>query len=108
MKLEALLSKPQLVKVTIDDADIVQRYGEALEFYIYDRQDMDTYMRLAAVDGDETNLSKIANIVKDIILDEKGKKIITDNNILPVDVMIKVIEVTIKNLGNAASQTSTK
>ena len=32
MKLKDLASKPKLVKVVLDDKDIVENYGEELEF----------------------------------------------------------------------------
>jgi hypothetical protein len=43
MKLAELAKKPQLIKIELDDKVIVERYGEAVEFWIYDRYDMETY-----------------------------------------------------------------
>ena len=87
----------------IDDEKIVEAYGEPLEFYIYDRHDMDTFMKLASLEGD--SVGTIAELVSDMILDEDGKKIIVDGNILPVDIMMKIVEVVIQRLGNSVSQT---
>jgi len=104
MKLTELASKPQLVKITIDDDNIVEKYGEVIDFWVHDRQDMDTFMRLARLeDGDMGN---IADIMTDMILDENGNKIMIDGLILPSDIMIKAIEKVVANLGNAVVQTS--
>jgi len=61
-------------------------------------------MKLASLDG-EQDIATISTVIKDLILDENGKKIITDDNLLPVDVMIKCIEVTVRRLGNSITQT---
>jgi hypothetical protein len=104
MKLQALASKPQLVKVSIDDEAIVASYGEAIEFFIYDRQDMDTFMKLASLEGGGS-VGEITTLVTDMVLDEKGDKILVDGNALPVDIMLKVVEKVITQLGNSVTQT---
>ena len=106
MKLQQLASKPTLLKQVIDDAEIVEKYGEPVEFYVYDRYDMNTLMRLASVEGE--NFSAITDIVKELVLDEEGNPVITDENSLPLDIMLKVVEATVNQLGNLANQTSAK
>ena len=106
MKLEALASKPKLTKITIDEESIVETYGEALEFYIYDRQPMDVFMKLAALEG-ESSVGDIAELAGSMIMNEEGKQVLSDGNVLPVDVMLKVIEATVTRLGNSVVQTST-
>ena len=106
MKLQQLARKPTLLKQVIDDAEIVEKYGEPVEFYVYDRYDMNTLMRLASVEGE--NFSAITDIVKELVLDEEGNPVITDENSLPLDIMLKVVEATVNQLGNLANQTSAK
>ena len=107
MKLQTLVSTPQLQKITIDDEAIVEKYGEEIDFYIYDRQDMDTYMSLATL-GEDTSISTVAKVVSKIILTEDGNRILEDNQQLPMDMMLKVVEETVKHLGNSMTQTSNK
>ena len=38
MKLSQLAAKPTLIKLELDDEDVVKEYGEPLEFWIHDRQ----------------------------------------------------------------------
>ena len=106
MKLSQLASKPTLTKIVIDDEDIVKEYGEELEFYIYDRQPMSVFMKLASMDQNENSLEDLAHIVEDMIMDEQGKKIINKDVSLPIDVMVKVIEKTVNRLGNTKTPTS--
>ena len=104
MKLKALAAKPKLVKVTIDDDAVVERYGEAVEFWVYDRQKMDVYMQLSQ--ADQNNVDEIANVVLPLVLDENGEPAIDPSEQLPLDILIKVIESVANTLGNLASQTT--
>ena len=104
MKLQALAAKPKLVKITIDDEGIVERYGESLEFYIYDRQSMDTYMALTQIQ--ENSIDDIVNTILPLVLDEHGERALDPQEQLPIDVAVKVVEAVTRNLGNLASQTT--
>lgn len=106
MKLAELAKEPKLTKVTIDDPGMITLYGEAIEFWVYDRVDMDTFMQLANLEGGQ-NIKDVVKVMKELILDEKGNKIISNGNVLPNDVMIKAVEKTVEALGNFATPTST-
>lgn len=105
MKLTELAKEPKLTKIEINDEAIVKSYGEPVEFWVYDRVDMSTFMQLANLQG-EQNIGDVVETMKDLILDEKGNKIISPKNILPNDVMIKAVEKTVVALGNFATPTS--
>ena len=97
MKLSQLAGKPQLIEIIIDDADIVEEFGEAIEFWTWDRQPMDMFLRLAAVDA--TNYASILDAVKSLVLDEQGKPVLDGENSLPTKVMMRVITKVIEGLG---------
>jgi hypothetical protein len=97
MKLTQLAAKPQLIKITLDDADIVQEHGEAIEFWTWDRQPLAIFMKLA--NSDQHNTSHMIDIVKTLILDEDGKEIILDDVMLPSNILIKVIAKIVESLG---------
>jgi hypothetical protein len=97
MKLSQITSEPKLIEIVIDDKDTVKQYGEPLTFYTYDRQPMDVFMRLANVD--QKNTGDLINIVKTLILDEAGKQILTDTNMLPTSVLMKAIAKVTEQLG---------
>ncbi len=97
MKLSQLAKKPQLVQITIDDADIVAEHGEALDFWTWDRQPMDIFLKLASVD--QTNTGSVIAAVRDLVLDETGKPILTGDVSLPTKVMMRVITAVVESLG---------
>ena len=74
-------------------------------FYLYDRQDMDTYMQLSKLSGDG-GFSEIEKVTKSLVRNKKGELLLSGNKQLPPDVMMAVIEESITQLGNMIAQTS--
>jgi hypothetical protein len=99
MKLSQLAGKPQLIQIAIDDEDTVKEFGEALEFWTWDRQPMATFLKLASVDAG--NPSSIIESVKTLVLDEDGKEILTGDATLPTKVMMRVISKVVEGLGKS-------
>jgi hypothetical protein len=97
MKLSQITAEPQLIEVSLDDTDIVKQYGEALTFYTWDRQPMEVFMRLANLT--DKNTGELVSVVKTLILDEKGKPILNDKNMLPTNVLLKAIAKVTEQLG---------
>ena len=101
MKLSALSKEPTLAEILIDDEEI--EYEEALSFHTWDRQPMHIFVQLANLSQDSKsktpNVGAMLNLVKTLILDEKGKEIITDDSSLPTNVLIKVIGKITETLG---------
>lgn len=97
MKLSQLASKPQLIKLSIDDKATVKEFGEAVEFYTWDRQPLDTFMKLA--NSDQKDMGAMIDIVRTLILDEEGKQVITEENMLPSSLLIKTISKIVETLG---------
>jgi hypothetical protein len=97
MKLTQLAAKPQLVKIELNDEEIVKEFGEALEFWIWDRQPMDKYIRLAQMQAD--NFGELVEAVNAMVLDEEGNPIVKDELMLPTSVMTKVIGRVVETLG---------
>jgi len=97
MKINQIASKPQLIKVVLDDEQTRQELGEELEFWTWDRQPLDKFMKLASVKQD--NPEEIIKIVKDLILDEEGKIVIKDDVMLPTQILIRIIQKVVETLG---------
>lgn len=102
MQLKELAAKPKLNKITLDTDHIQSLYGEPLEFYMWDRQDIPTFLKI--IQMKEDNLA-IFNLLKDIVLDDQGLPVLTEGEMLPMEVMVAVIEGVVKNLGNSQPQT---
>lgn len=97
MKLSQLAAKPQLIKLELDDEDTVKEFTEPVEFWTWDRQPLDTFMKLANTNQD--NMGSMIEIVRTLILDETGKEIITKDNMLPSTLLIKAISKIVDTLG---------
>lgn len=97
MKLSQLTAKPQLIDIHIDDEDTIKEFGEAIEFWTWDRQPMDVFMKLANATGNDTG--NIIGIVRTLILDEKGKEILKDDEMLPTHILMKAISKVTEILG---------
>ena len=97
MKLSQLTAKPQLIDVHIDDEDTIKEFGEPIEFWTWDRQPMDVFMKLASASGADT--SNIISIVRTLILDEKGKEVLKDDAMLPTHILMKAIAKVTELLG---------
>jgi hypothetical protein len=98
MKLSQLAAKPQLIKLEINDADTVKEFGEPIEFWTWDRQPLETFMKLAN-QGDNQNAGGMIDVVRTLILDENGKEVIKGDVMLPSTVLIRVISKIVETLG---------
>lgn len=97
MKLDKLVRKPQLVEVTIDSEEMIAEYGEPLTFHTWDRQPMDVFLKMATASG--TDYASLVMMVRDLILDEHGKPMLTGELTLPPKVTLAVIAVVVEGLG---------
>ena len=97
MKLSQLAAKPQLVQILIDDEDTVKELGESVEFWTWDRQPLDTFMKLAS--AGQKDPAQMIQIVRTLILDEKGKEIINGETMLPSNILLKAIGKIVDLLG---------
>jgi hypothetical protein len=99
MKLSQLAKKPQLIRIEITDEDIVKEFGEPIEFWTWDRQPMDTFMKLANINPD--NVNSVLEAVRTLVLDENAEPIITNDAMLPTNVMMRVLTRVVENLGKS-------
>lgn len=97
MKLSQLTAKPQLILVKLDDEETIKEFKEPIEFYTWDRQPMDIFMKLAS--ATQENTGNIIDIVKTLILDEDAKPILTADAMLPTNVLMRAITKVTEMLG---------
>lgn len=96
MKLAELSKKPELIKITINKKEIVKKYGDEIEFHIYDRQPLDVFTKLANAEKD---MSGMTEMIQDMILDESGAKIVDEDKVLPLDVLMECVTEISNRLG---------
>ena len=97
MKMSQLAAKPQLVMFTVDNEEIVKKYNEPLDFYSWDRQPLEVFMKLAS--AQQQNIGEMIDLIRPLILDERGKPIIQGDVMLPSDVLIAAIAKIVERLG---------
>lgn len=97
MKLTQLAAKPQLVMIEIADEDTIKEFGESLEFWIWDRQPLEKFVKMATMGS--SNMGELVDMVNEMVLDDTGKQILTDGLSLPMHVMTKVLNKVVETLG---------
>lgn len=97
MKLNQLIAAPQLTKVSLDDEDVIKEFGEPLEWWIWDRQPLDRFLKLAAAEGNTGD--QIVATMREMILDEEGKPLLVGDATLPTSVLLKVMNKMVSLLG---------
>ena len=89
MKLNQLVTKPQLIKCVLDDEEIIKEFGEPIEWWLWDRQPLSTFLKFASNDG--TQADQILNLLSEMILDDQGQPLLVDNATLPTHILLKVM-----------------
>jgi hypothetical protein len=97
MKLSQLAARPQLIMFTVDNEEIVKKYNEPLDFYSWDRQPLEVFMKLAS--AQQQNIGDMIDIIRPLILDDAGQPIIQGDVMLPSDVLIAAIAKIVERLG---------
>jgi hypothetical protein len=97
MKLSQLAAKPQLIKITLDDEETVAEFGEAVEFWTWDRQPLEVFMKLA--DANQQDMGTMIDVIRTLILDENTHPIIAKDNMLPTNVLMKSIARIVETVG---------
>jgi hypothetical protein len=97
MELTQLAAKPQLVKIPIDDAETVAAYGEAVDFWTWDRQPLDVFLTLS--NAMSTDRERANEIIRTLVLDSAGNPVMKDEQILPVRIMVHVMTEIMNRLG---------
>jgi hypothetical protein len=92
-----LAAKPTLVRIELDDEEIRKEYNDSLEFWVWDRQPMNMFVKLATVH--QNNFGEMVELVNSMVLDEEGNQIAQGELIFPTDVMMKIINKVVETLG---------
>ena len=99
MKLTEIATKPVLIKVLLEDEEIIDEYSEPLEFYVWDKQPITKFLKYAKTSQDAENYEELVDFCTELVLDEDGNPVITDGVVLPSSIMIKCINKVVEQLG---------
>jgi hypothetical protein len=97
MNLKDLAQKPTLVELKVTEPAIVEKYGDELSFYVFDRQRIDVFAKLATMQ--EANPLEFTDMLAQLILDADGKPVMTDDKVLPIDVLTEAVKLIGDTLG---------
>ena len=97
MKLKDLAAKPKLIMITIDSLETIETYGEPLEFWIWDRQPIQKFIKVATTMT--SDYAEAVVMMNEMVLDEDGKQVCVDGFALPSSVMTAPIDKAIEHLG---------
>jgi len=98
MKLAELSKKPQLIKLTITDKKLVEKYGEELDFYMYDRQPLHVFSQIANSSKTD-DIGQYLNLLLDTVKNEDGSPVMTEDQLLPLDLMTEAMKLIGEHLG---------
>jgi len=97
MKLNSIIAKPQLIRMELNDEDVIKQYGEPLEWWIWDRQPLDRFLKLAS--GEMSTSDQISATMREMILDEEGKPVLIDDATLPTPILVKILNKMVEVMG---------
>lgn len=83
--------------ISLDDEDTIKEYNEPLEFYTYDIQPLDVFLKLAAAKQDDP--AGMIKALRPMILTDKGEPIIKGEHMIPTHILVKCITKLVERLG---------
>jgi hypothetical protein len=89
MKLNQLVSKPQLTRLVLEDEETIAQYGEPIEWWMWDRQPLEKFFKI--MNADANNGQQIMNVIIDMVLDEEGQPVFRDDATVPTNILMKII-----------------
>jgi hypothetical protein len=89
MKLNQIISKPQLTRVELDNEEVIRIYGEPLEWWVWDRQPLDKFFKM--MNADAASGEQIVAVLTEMILDETGEPLLKDGASLPTNILMMVV-----------------
>jgi|TARA_R110001606_G_scaffold36442_2_gene104328 hypothetical protein len=98
-QLKELATKPQLVKVTLDDADTIKEYPEGLEFFVWDKQPLEDFIQIATSTQNAENYPDMVKLCATMVLDDAGQPVMQDGLVLPGGIMLKCVNKVVEQLG---------
>ena len=99
MNLKELATKPQLIKVTLDDKETIKEYPEGLEFFVWDKQPLEHFIKIATSTQHTDNYPEMVELCASMVLDEDGKAVMSDGLVLPGAIMLKCVNKVVEQLG---------
>jgi hypothetical protein len=106
MDISKFAKRPTLTKIVMDDAEIVETYGEAIEFHMLDQMSISTYFEFYRLQQEQDS-DKLNDLIRKIILKDDGMPALEENEIFPVDLTLGLLVKINDFLGKSKTKAST-
>ena len=100
MDIRSLARQPQLTKITLDSPQIVERHGDAIEFYTWDRVSTPAFVKMASL-GEHSDPAVVFSVMQEFILDSEGKPVLEEGVTLPMDILVAAMTAVSEGLGKS-------
>jgi hypothetical protein len=107
MNIGQFAQKPQLIKVEIDNPDVVEAYDGVVSFWITDSVDINTYFDFFRTQSEQDG-DKLNAIMRKLIKNEQGEQAIPDDHVLPIDLALASLTAINERLGKSRTKSSTQ
>ena len=103
MDISKFAKKPELIKITCDQTEIIEEFGEAVDFWMLDNVDINTYFDFyklqQANEGEKLNA-----LMRKLILNAEGKQILKDGEMFPINLTLAALVKIGDNLGKSKTK----
>lgn len=106
MNIQQFAKKPELIKIVIDQQELIDAYGSEINFWIFDSIDINTYFDFFKSQADSDG-EKLNDLMRKLIRNEQGEICIPEGHILPVDLAIASLTAINETLGKSKTKSST-
>lgn len=97
MELTKLVSKPKLIEVEIDDEKIVEKYGETIKFFTWDKMSIEDIVKISS--GTEGSIQDMVDAIKPLILDKNGQPVFKGNVTADKEILMACITKVVQMQG---------
>lgn len=107
MEITQLAKVPELIEIKLDDAAIIEEFGEEITFWMKDHLDIGTYFDFYKFQS-ETSGHELMSVLRKIILKKNGELALEDNQVLPILIILTALEKINDVLGKSKTKLSEK
>lgn len=106
MDIKQLVTKPKLVRLEVDNPEIVKEVGDSIVFYMKDHMDLNSYFDFYKFQQNQ-DMDLLVKLLRKTVLDEQGNTVIGEDEILPVDITLAILFKINDYLGKSKAKEST-
>jgi sulfur carrier protein ThiS len=106
MDISKFAKKPELIKVTCDQPEIVEEFGETIDFWMWDNVDINTYFDFYKLQQNNEG-EKLNDLMRKLILNEQGTAVLKEGEMFPVALSLAALVKIGDNLGKSKTKSLT-